>query len=278
MARVRHPYLRTGRADLPHPDLQLGNGAPSLVKTLRKLLSRRQAEHFMQFTTIFSWAETHAQLISAVLTFVYVVLTYRIVRETRKLRRAQTGPQISISLVPSDLWINFIELEIVNRGQGAAKSLSFKVIPVGDSPANPELYERLLALNAIRNGIRYLGPRRQFRSFLTSMPEGKNATAKQSASFDVEVSYRTESGEKMSDRFSLDFSELIGLEVIGKNPLHQLADQSEEIAKTLKSIVSRNRLNVDIFTAEDRKRTIQETRAWIGEINADLPLHDGSGI
>jgi hypothetical protein len=110
------------------------------------------------------------------------------------------------------------------------------------------------------------------------MAEGQNAAAKQSASFDVEVSYSSESGEKFNDNFSLDFAELVGLESIGKSPLHQIADQSEEIAKTLKSIVSRNRLNVDMYTAEDRKRSIQDTRSWINEINAGLPFRDGSGI
>ncbi len=51
-------------------------------------------------------------------TVVYAILTAALVKETRRMRQAQTEPKIEITLRPSDEWINLIRLHLKNIGLG----------------------------------------------------------------------------------------------------------------------------------------------------------------
>ena len=47
-------------------------------------------------------------------TVVYAILTAALVKETGRMRQAQTEPKIEITLRPSDEWINLIRLHLKN--------------------------------------------------------------------------------------------------------------------------------------------------------------------
>ena len=55
-------------------------------------------------------------LVVAAATVFYAVLTRRLVRETERMRAAQTDPHVSVRLEPSVEWINFILLIVENLG------------------------------------------------------------------------------------------------------------------------------------------------------------------
>ncbi|MGH9203325.1 MAG: hypothetical protein ACRD2A_19020, partial [Vicinamibacterales bacterium] len=59
-------------------------------------------------------------LVVAGATVVYVILTHRLVTETRRMREAQTEPVVLVRIEPSDAWINLILLIVENVGPGAA--------------------------------------------------------------------------------------------------------------------------------------------------------------
>lgn len=69
-------------------------------------------------------------------TFVYAVLTWRLVSETKRLRVAQTEPMVSVTYHPREEWINFSDFRIKNVGAGPALEIKFEVEPdfeyVGD--------------------------------------------------------------------------------------------------------------------------------------------------
>ena len=55
-------------------------------------------------------------LVVAASTVFYAILTRRLVRETERMRAAQTDPHVSVRLEPSVEWINFILLIVENLG------------------------------------------------------------------------------------------------------------------------------------------------------------------
>jgi hypothetical protein len=59
----------------------------------------------------------------ALATVIYAVLTWRLVSETRRMREAQTEPNIFVNLQPREEWINFIDMVIQNIGSGPAYNI-----------------------------------------------------------------------------------------------------------------------------------------------------------
>jgi hypothetical protein len=62
-------------------------------------------------------------------TIAYVVLTWKLVSETRKMREAQTEPKVFVTIQPREEWINFMDLVIQNIGLGPAYNIEFEVHP-----------------------------------------------------------------------------------------------------------------------------------------------------
>jgi len=52
----------------------------------------------------------------------------QLVSETARMRKAQTEPEISITIQPGEEMINFIDMVIENIGLGSAHKICFEVI------------------------------------------------------------------------------------------------------------------------------------------------------
>lgn len=161
----------------------------------------------------------------AVATAVYAILTWRLVSETRRMRRAQTDAKMAIGLDVREQQVNLVDLFVRNEGVGPAYAVRFEVEMLGDGYAT--ILESITALGFVSQGLEYFSPHQEIRSFLTSMIgdfESKLATR-----IRVTVSYSTASGERLSDDYMLDFSLFRGR--------HQLGEpDSYSIAKSLKSL------------------------------------------
>ena len=90
----------------------------------------------------------------AVSTVVYAVLTWKLVSETRSMRRAQTDPRVSVHVEANEqAGGGRIDLVIRNEGQGAAEEIHF------DFEGDPTYFddERPIdELPVMRNGLKYL--------------------------------------------------------------------------------------------------------------------------
>ena len=171
--------------------------------------------------------------IVALSTVAYVILTERLVSETKKLRRAQTEPNVSVIIQPREEYIKFIDLVVQNIGLGPAYDIQFKLEQ--DFEYWPGKF--LSQLNFIKNGIKYLAPKQKYQSFFTSMRE--DLDKKKETHFTVKVIYfqnKDKLGKKFSESFVIDFSELVGLEELGKPPLYKIAENIEHISKNIKRI------------------------------------------
>lgn len=169
-------------------------------------------------------------------TLVYAFLTWKLVTETRRLRRAQTDAKVMAGIGNRKDAMNFIEFFVRNEGVGPAYDIQFQVEPVSPDQGDPKVTEKIKALGFIDNGLDYLAPQQEIRTFLTSMFD--NFQDKIETALNVKVSYRNATGEKSTDSFCLDFSIFKGLVQLGKPDLYSIAKSMEKIQKDIKKISS----------------------------------------
>ena len=84
-------------------------------------------------------------------TFVYAILTWRLVRETKRIRLAQIEPMVSVTYHPREEWNSFIDFRIKNIGAGPALDIKLDVAP--DFEYMPDKW--LSKLNLFQKGIKF---------------------------------------------------------------------------------------------------------------------------
>lgn len=186
-------------------------------------------------------------------TVVYAILTWVLVTETRRMRRAQTNAKMTISLESRKEWLNFIDVVVRNEGLGPAFGVRFTVEPVGTG-GDLSIAESIRSFGFIERGLDYFSPGQELRSFLTSMVEGFDA--KLATRVAVTIRYRTAFGEELSDSYLLDFSFLKGMTQLGEPDLHGIAKAVKSIAEDMGHLTNGfNRLEV---ITQDRTAYLRE--------------------
>ena len=149
-------------------------------------------------------------LLSVVSSFVLVIVTTLYVRESKKIREAQTNPNIGI-------WIenlgrlNSIYLVIENVGLGPAYNLKFIVDPEFIDQKGIKLSEK----GIIKSGIKYFAPNRRIQYYLVDwitpadVVTGDRKIPKQ---FKIVVNYENAIKKRFEESFLIDFSHLSGLD------------------------------------------------------------------
>jgi len=175
-------------------------------------------------------SESVGLLFSAIVTFSTLVgsgLAVLLLRETRKMRQAQTDPKIDVSYEVREEFIAHVDVVVRNIGLGGAYDVRFEAAPVTDDHETRALLAELFQINFVRSGLRYLSPGQQARSFLTNVSE--DYRRKLNCAFKITVSYRNDKGRDFDDDYCIDFSELIGLRRVGEPPLHKMAKSLEAL-------------------------------------------------
>jgi len=166
-------------------------------------------------------------------TVAYAYLTGKLVSETRKMREAQTEPEISIIIEPRELDMNWIDIIIENTGLGIAKDITFQV-----EPDFEYMKDRFLSQKGfIKNGVKSLPPKGKRKYFLTGMGTGKEFEKKIKTSFLIKVSYQNSTRTKSyKQEYAIDFSELEGLIEVRKDRSYNLVSAINAIQAALKEL------------------------------------------
>jgi hypothetical protein len=181
-----------------------------------------------------------------IITFVYVLLTRSISKETEMMRKAQTAPNISVTIQSEEESINLIDLIIKNIGLGPAYNVKFEI--------NPDFEDRFLSgklsdIGFIKNGLPYFAPNQEFKILLTNITE--NDEEKLKKAFEIEITYESNIHEPYSNTYLIDFSQQCGLSS-GEPPLYRIADDIEQIQKDINHISTGfTKLKVIRYTKED---------------------------
>jgi hypothetical protein len=194
-----------------------------------------------------------------VITTVYVVITWKLLAESKASRESASRPEVAIWAAVDDVHFWFIYLRIENIGGGPAFNVSFKIDqPTGRARGNTE-EEDLQSLGLFRKGLSFLPPRQPHRVLLGPGVSGFDETPP----LHITASYADAAGTKHTRSFQIDYSEFWGLTRVGDLPLVTIAEAAKSIKDDLNSLVTgMRRLEVVALTGSEADREKRMTQLW----------------
>lgn len=197
--------------------------------------------------------------IVAISTIVYAALTWKLVSETRKMRKTQTEPKISISIQSREEWINIVDMVIKNIGLGPAYNISFSF----DEEMSDFINKPLSNMKLFQNGINYFPPGQKLQFPVADLADHFDEKIKKKNK--IEVYYQNNIGGKYQEDFIIDFSELDGILQFGEPPLYKLANNIEKIQKDIHHFSTGfKKLKTIVYTAKEieeiNKRLIEKSK------------------
>ncbi len=174
----------------------------------------------------------------ALSTVAYALLTWRLVSETQKLRRAQTEPRVS-ARVEIDEWAgrDGLELVIRNEGQGPASNIRF------DFEGDPTYFigsgqlEPIDQISVIKNGLPHLGPGQTFRLRLGWLI-GEAFDRANQVPWTLHISFRSLGGTLMRGTYVLDFSQFAGTMGGDEQPLVKIERHLNSLQKDVHHLLT----------------------------------------
>ena len=200
-----------------------------------------------------------AILFSGIVTFstvMYSVLTWRLVSETKKMRRAQTNPLISLSFQISEYGVGLVDLIFKNEGLGPAKDVKFKIISK-ESECYKPILDHLCNLGPIKSGIPYMAQGQVIKSFLTSTYD--NYEEKIRSVIQFEITYKSVGGIRNREDITLHFPSLEGITRLGSPPILEISKKIGEMQKDFNDLVSgRKKVKNISYTIQDIENEREE--------------------
>lgn len=204
-------------------------------------------------------------------TAVYAVLTWKLVSETRQMRKVQTEPKIEITLRSVDEAIHIQRLHVRNIGLGPALQVTFRPKVLAGDDGAQSLINELTQTHFFTSGISYLGPGEQRYSHYTQMTENFESKIASVIAFDLE--YKSATGLDYKETLIIDMSEHKGSYQLGKPHLYSIALSLEKIQKNIDRVVSGfKKIRTDVYTSEDRE---SEQAAIRAQIEREREKNDG---
>jgi hypothetical protein len=189
----------------------------------------------------------------AIATVVYVRLTRKLVNETIELRRIQTRPELSISILPRDPEVWIVDMIIENVGNGAAHNIQIKPSSNFEMRDNREFNN----IGFVKNGYKYFAPHQKVKFFFTNLIDKKDE--KEKTNFDIYVSYEDYSGEKYQTTYKVNLSEFYGIPRLGNPPLYDIAESLKKIEIILDRLLHK-KIEMNIYNKEDREEEKQKLK------------------
>lgn len=198
----------------------------------------------------------------SIATIVYAVLTWRLVSETRQMRKAQTEPNVSVIVQPKESRIYFLDIVIQNIGLGPAYEIKFELEK--DFECFNGKY--LGSTGVFKQGISYVAPSQKMQFFFTNMIQ--NHEEKIKSVFDIRVSYKDAAGSTYAEVYTIDLSHFKGLTQLGEPPLYKIAQSVENMQKDISRIATgSSRIKVHVYTTKDMEREEQKEQELLEEFS-----------
>ena len=195
-------------------------------------------------------------------TVAYAILTWKLVSETRRMREVQTEPKIEIVVKPLESAVNIVRLHIRNIGFGPATSVKFGPRLVSGGDIGKALLEEFTETAFFKSGLNYFGPGRELYSGYTQFDKNTDGKLKTVIGFAMEYAGMT--GKKYKELLTVDMAEMDGTYQLGTPNLYSIAESMMKIQDVFSQVVSGFRkINVDVYTAEDRTKQREERMAHI---------------
>lgn len=200
-------------------------------------------------------------VVATVLTTIYVVLTRRLLVETREMRRFQTEPLLELTVESTEAAINFIRLHLRNVGPAAARDLKLAITPVAGGAMAQKILEDFSTTAFITKGLRYLGPNQERYSGPTNSRQWSEQ--KFECSFEIVLTYRKPNGKTVEELHIVDLGDFKGNYRLGPTTIEKIEKHLEVLSEDFHKVFGNSgRVGVDVFTAEERSlEEVEQIRA-----------------
>jgi hypothetical protein len=205
--------------------------------------------HQAAFTLVFSALVTLS-------TVVYAVLTAILVMETRRLRKGQSQPHVSVRIESSPGAFGFTDLVVENVGQGSAYDVRFSL----EHDLQLEPRRKASDIGFLRHGVSYLAPRQRLSSYFFQLIGLNDKVAgPDRPRLALTVAYRDAAKNDFTERFELDFAHFDNMMRLGTPPADSIANSLEKIKGAIEHIESGwSKIKVLQYDREDRALEAQE--------------------
>lgn len=218
--------------------------------------------------SISSWVTAIATMVLACLTFVLAKETWYLrenqIQQLEELKRENIRPNVGIQLESSQAGVNFINVRISNLGKGIAKKTSIRFLDRDGneiSEGGDIVVEKFRKLAIFRHGIQSLGIGQVISSYVFSFID--LATELDGEVFkpylNIAIDFEDIEGTHYKNTFAIDFSQYEGISELGEDTLYTISKEMKKIRENIEAI-SRKRIKVDVFNAEDRETEQEEIK------------------
>ena len=152
-----------------------------------------------------------------------------------------------------------MQLAIRNEGTGPAHEIKFDFIGNPDYFLTHGASVPIDRLPVIRDGIKYLGPDRQFTIILGFL-FGEAFQKATEHPWTIRVCYKDQTGKSKNDSYVLDFSQFSHLIIGDGDPMRKIADHLDSIKKELRHWgTGFHKLQVITYPNQDRSLTVRRS-------------------
>lgn len=189
--------------------------------------------------------------LTTITTFIYMLFTGWLIRETRKWRKLQESPQLDIFVKRSEEWWSELDLIIKNNWYGWAYDIRL------ESDKNFNLFDNedkytLQNLWYFKNGISFLPPKGERESFFTYMTTKYEEKIKRRIG--IKAFYKDKYWIKKKDVFVIDLSEFEDTLHPQQPPIYKISENIEKFQKDFNHISTWfYKLHIITQTKEEKK-------------------------
>ena len=208
----------------------------------------------------------YATIAIAILTIILAFETIRLrliqAKQIKSLSEEAIKPKIELFLETNKYAINFLEIHIVNNGNGTANNIKFFFEAEANEAieTSKSIISKIQIINFFKIGLRYLGAGQSKKSFLMSATEndlGGNENFFKSI-INAKITCEDDLGKEYTYQYIFNMSEFQGIRSIGTEPSKEMADSLKKICDSFTNVVGNSsgnkRIQADIFDDSSRER------------------------
>jgi hypothetical protein len=186
-----------------------------------------------------------------IVTIIYVILTWRLAKEAKTMRRLQSEPKVIVFYRLREESINIADLVIKNIGLGAAYNIKLNL----SSDFKYRTGEMISTINLLKNGIVFLGPNEEKRFWFANLVEQYKTHEYEKLNIVITYfetfNFKNKKNPKR-ESFEIDLTENYGLVLAQNPPLAKIANHLEKIENELKKMFDYSpQLKVISYTPQD---------------------------
>lgn len=246
------------------------NGEISQVLHHEDDIKNEQGSTNLRVAKATEW-NAYATIAIAILTIILAIETVRLrliqAKQIRSLSEEAIKPKIELFLETNKYAINFLEIHLVNNGNGTANNINF-FFEEEDNEAietSKLIISKIERINFFKIGLRYLGAGQSKKSFLMSATERELGGDENffKSIINARITCEDDLCKEYTYKYTINMSEFQGIRSIGTEPTKEMADSLKKICESFTSVVSissgKKRIQADIFDDPSREREEQTT-------------------